>query len=166
MSEAVKVYTFEYELEDFETKEKLDSNKGEPLSIVAGAGTIIKGLEDEIVNMQVGESKQIVVKPEDGYGVYNDTLVETHPADNFKGIELSKGMVLYGNTEDGQTVQVMVKDFNSENVMVDFNHPFAGKILAFDMKITGIREATEEEAASGQIKSEGDSCCGSGCGCH
>lgn len=162
----VKVYTFEYELEDFDTKEKLDSNIGEPISIVAGSGSIIKGLEDEIVNMSVGESKEVVVKPENAYGIYNDSLIEVHPADNFQGIELSKGMVLYGNTEDGQTVQVQVKEFNSENVTVDFNHPLAGKTLAFAMKVTGIREATEEEAATGQIKSEGDSCCGSGCGCH
>jgi FKBP-type peptidyl-prolyl cis-trans isomerase SlyD len=160
------VYTFEYELSDFNTGEKLDSNVGqEPLSIVTGTGSIIKGLEEKLVDLKEGDEQKVVVKPEDGYGVYNDGMVETHNADQFKDIELEKGMVLYGSTEDGQTVQVSVKDFNDESVMIDFNHPLAGKTLVFDLKVLGLREATEKEASKGMVESD-ESCCGSGCGCH
>lgn len=166
MSAPSMVYTFEYELSDFNTGEKLDSNVGqEPLSIVTGTGSIIKGLEEKLVDLKEGDEQKVVVKPEDGYGVYNDGMVETHNADQFKDIELEKGMVLYGSTEDGQTVQVSVKDFNDESVMIDFNHPLAGKTLVFDLKVLGLREATEKEASKGMVESD-ESCCGSGCGCH
>ncbi|MFP4333395.1 MAG: peptidylprolyl isomerase [Campylobacterales bacterium] len=166
MSAPSMVYTFEYELSDFNTGEKLDSNVGqEPLSIVTGSGSIIKGLEEKLVDLKEGDEKKIVVKPEDGYGVYNEGMIEQHSADQFKDIELSKGMVLYGSTEDGQTVQVSVKDFDDDNVMIDFNHPLAGKTLVFDLKVLGLREASEDEATNGMIQSN-DSCCGSGCGCN
>lgn len=168
MSAPNMVYTFEYELSDFNTGEKLDSNVGqEPLSIVTGVGSIIKGLESRLVELKEGDSEKIVVKPEEGYGVYNEEMIEQHSADQFKDIELTKGMVLYGSTEDGQTVQVSVKDFDDESVMIDFNHPLAGKTLVFDLKVLGLREATEEESSSGVVdSSDSDSCCGSGCGCH
>lgn len=166
MSAKPRVFTFEYDLEDFNTKEKLDSNRGEPMSIMEGTNSIIKGLEGELVSMQVGESKKVVVKPEEAYGAYDESMIEVHPASNFQGIELSEGMILYGNTEDGQTVQVMVKEFNDESVTVDFNHPLAGRVLAFDMSLTGVREATDEELSTGQIGGDKESCCGSGCGCH
>lgn len=167
MSAPNMVYTFEYELSDFNTGEKLDSNVGqEPLSIVTGAGSIIKGLEDRLVELNEGDNEKIVVKPEEGYGVYNEGMIEQHSADQFKDIELTKGMVLYGSTEDGQTVQVSVKDFDNESVMIDFNHPLAGKTLVFDLKVLGLREASEEEATNGMTQSSDSDGCGSGCGCH
>jgi len=160
-----KVYTFEYELKDFDTKEELDSSNGEPISFVEGKGAIIKGLESEIVNMSEGESKNVVVKPENAYGVYDDSLLETHPKEQFAGIELKEGMVLFGNTEDGQTVQVSVKSYDGDSVTIDYNHPLAGKTLEFSMTLIGVRDATEQEANSGEVECA-DSCCGSGCGCH
>ncbi len=71
-------------------------------------------------------------------------------------------MSLYGQGEDGQTVQVTVTGFTDSEVTVDFNHPLAGKDLLFDVKITNIREATEDELATGAVG--GHACGTGGCG--
>ena len=79
-------------------------------------------------------------------------------------------MTLFGQGENGETVQVIVKDFNAEVVIVDYNHPLAGKELNFVVTILDAREATEKELACGLHHHEhhnGGGCCGGGgCGCH
>ncbi len=73
-------------------------------------------------------------------------------------------MVLYGQGQNGETVQVTVKSFSNESVVVDFNHPLAGKDLMFSVKVISAREATDEEIATGVVG--GDEHCGDGsCGC-
>jgi FKBP-type peptidyl-prolyl cis-trans isomerase SlyD len=167
-----RVVSIEYEMSDSATKEVLDSNKGmEPLSFIVGKGQIIAGLESKIQGMKAGEQADILVKPEDGYGEYNDELIQTLPAEQFAGIELEEGMPLYGQSEDGQTVQVMVKAFDDSEVTIDYNHPMAGVNMMFSLTVTDVREATEEELACGHVGGHGggEGCCGSGggsgCGC-
>ena len=60
-------------------------------------------------------------------------------------------MMLYGQGEDGQTTQVVVKDFNDTDVTIDFNHPLAGKDLVFDVIVTSERAATADEVATGEV---------------
>jgi FKBP-type peptidyl-prolyl cis-trans isomerase SlyD len=72
-------------------------------------------------------------------------------------------MTLYGQGENGETVQVTVKSFNDKEVTIDFNHPLAGKDLMFTVTVTSAREATEQEAATGQVESE--HCTDGSCGC-
>lgn len=163
---ATKVYTFEYDLRDFDTKELLDSSGKEPISFLAGVGAIIEGLEREIVKMSEGETKKVVIQPEDGYGLYDDSLLESHPREQFSGIELKEGMVLFGNTEEGETVQVSVKSFDDKEVIIDYNHPLAGRVLEFNMRLVGIRDATQEEIKNGEVANGSGCCCGSGCGYH
>jgi FKBP-type peptidyl-prolyl cis-trans isomerase SlyD len=82
-------------------------------------------------------------------------------------------MTLYGQGENGETVQVTVTSFDDKEVKVDFNHPLAGKDLMFSVTVISAREATAEEIASGQVgggHTHGDGSCGShgegeGCGC-
>ena len=74
-------------------------------------------------------------------------------------------MTLYGQSDNGQTVQVVVKEITETHVMIDYNHPLAGKDLEFDVTVTDTRDATEKEKHSGMVESE---CCGTGqggCGC-
>jgi FKBP-type peptidyl-prolyl cis-trans isomerase SlyD len=78
-------------------------------------------------------------------------------------------MTLYGQGEDGGTVQVTVKEVGDENVIIDFNHPLAGKDLMFTISINEIRDATAAEAMSGvpaENAVEQGGSCGTGCGCH
>ena len=159
-----KVYAIEYTVKNSKG-EVVDSNVGQaPLEFIAGQGQIIPGPEKELEKMEVGEEKKVVVKADEAYGQRNEEWVETLPKEQFEGIELQKGMTLYGQSPDGQTIAVIVADFNDTEVTIDYNHPLAGEDLTFDVKILGKREATLEELAGNQVGAGCD--CSSGCGCH
>ncbi len=122
------VVGIEYEVKEAGKSEILDTNKGaQPLEFIMGTGQIIKGLEKGLVGMSQNDSGDILVKAEDAYGEYNSEAIQTLPKEQFEGIDLQEGMTLYGQGENGETVQVTVKSFDDENVKVDFNHPLAGK---------------------------------------
>ncbi len=167
-----QIVSLEYEVKDGDTV--VDSNVGaEPLVFMFGKGQIIPGLEAGIQNMNIGEKGDLLVKAADAYGEYNADATQEVPKDQFAGIELTKGMSLYGQGEDGATVQVVVKDIKDDSVIIDFNHPLAGKDLMFAVTINNVRDASAEEAMTGvpaENKQEDDGCCGtgggSGCGCH
>ncbi len=159
------VVGIEYEVKEAGSNEIVDSNKGaQPLEFVTGKGQIIPGLEKALEGMNEGESADILVKAEDAYGEVNPEAVQTLPIEQFEGVDLKEGMTLYGQGEDGQTVQVVVKSFNDKEVTIDFNHPLAGKDLMFSVKVLSERDATDDEAATGQVG--GGESCGAGCGCH
>ena len=161
------VYGIEYTVKNSKG-EVVDSNKGQaPLEFIAGQGQIIPGLEKEVEKMNVGEEKTIVVKAEEAYGERNEEWVETLPKEQFEGIDLQKGMTLYGQSPDGQTIAVTVKDFNDKEVTIDYNHPLAGEDLTFDVKIITKREATPEEVLTGQVggNAHGGHCGSGNCGC-
>ncbi len=162
-----KVVSIEYELKDAKTGEVLDSNVGkEPLEYVSGKGQIIPGLESKVNEMNVGDKADIEVPASEAYGEVNPEATQTLPAEQFAGIELQEGMTLYGQGENGETVQVTVKSFDNESVTVDFNHPLAGKDLLFNVTLLSSRDATEDEIATGVVGGGQDSCgCGTGCGC-
>lgn len=164
-----RVISIEYTLNDAQTNEKLDSNVGQaPLEFISGMGQIIPGLEKEIINVTEGEKIDVMVKPEEGYGEYNQEAIQVLPKEQFSGIDLVEGMSLYGTSEDGQTVQVMVKNFTDDEVTVDYNHPMAGKTLMFSVAVLASREATAEEIQTGVvggIAAAAGGCCGGGsCG--
>ena len=163
------VVAIEYEVKESGTTEIVDSNKGaSPLEFITGKGQVIPGLENALVGMDKGESGDILVNASDAYGDVNPEAVQVLPKEQFDGIELAEGLVLYGQGEQGETVQVVVKAFTDEEVTVDFNHPLAGKNLMFTVTILDAREATADEAISGQVGGAADECCstGGGCGCN
>lgn len=160
-----QIVSIEYEVSDGE--KVVDSNiGGMPLVFMFGRGQIIPGLENAISNMSIGEKAEVLVKAEDAYGAYEAEAKQEVPRDQFAGIELEIGMTLYGQGEDGGTVQVVVQDIGDESVIIDFNHPLAGKDLVFLVGINNIREASTEEIMSGiPVENQHDACCGTGCGC-
>ena len=170
--EANQIVSIEYEVRDGDTV--VDSNVGgAPLVFMFGKGQVIPGLENGIVNMNIGEKSDVLVKPEDAYGELNPDAKQVVPKDQFAGIELAVGMTLYGQGEDGGTVQVIVQEIGEEEVTIDFNHPLAGKTLMFSVTVNNVRDASAEEVMTGvpaQNKQEDDACCGtgggSGCGCN
>ncbi len=163
------VVGIEYEVKQAGTTEVVDSNKGgAPLEFIIGKGQIIPGLENALVGMSQGESGDIMVAAADAYGDVNPEAIQTLPIEQFEGVDLVEGMTLYGQGQDGQTVQVTVKSFDDKEVNVDFNHPLAGKDLMFSVTVLSAREATADEVTSGVVggaHTSGGSC-GSGCGCH
>lgn len=165
-----QVVSIEYELTEAGQSDILDSNKGgAPLEFITGKSQIIPGLENQLKELSKGDSADIKVAATEAYGEYNPEAIDTLPREQFAGLELKEGLPLYGQSEDGQTVQVVVKSFDDENVTIDYNHPLAGKELMFSLSILDVREATADEVLSGQVgggQQHGDGSCGSGCGCH
>jgi FKBP-type peptidyl-prolyl cis-trans isomerase SlyD len=159
-----KVIGIEYSLKDANSGEQLDSNVGQPpLEFVSGKGQIIPGLESKLVEMGLNEEADVVVQPSEGYGEYNEEAVQTLPKEQFAGIELQQGMVLYGTGEQGETVQVVVKDFTDSDVTIDYNHPMAGRTLMFSVAIASLRDATAEEIETGVVGgAAAGGCCGGG----
>ena len=166
--ETNQIVSIDYEVSDGE--KVIDSNiGGTPLVFMFGKGQIIPGLESAIANMGIGEKSEVLVKASDAYGDYNEDARQEVPLEQFSGIDLEVGMSLYGQGEDGGTVQVTVKEIGSESVIIDFNHPLAGKDLSFVVLVNNIREASAEEIMSGvPTENRVDDHCGTGgggCGC-
>jgi len=160
------VVGIEYEVKEAGTTEVVDTNKGaEPLEFIIGKGQIIPGLENALVGMNAGESKDIMVPAAEAYGEVNEEAKQILPIEQFEGVDLKEGMTLYGQGENGETVQVTVTSFDDKEVNVDFNHPLAGKDLMFSVTVLSSREATADEISSGQVGGPSESC-GAGCGCH
>jgi len=164
------VVGIEYEVKEAGTTDVVDSNKGsgQPLEFIMGQGQIIPGLENALCGMSKDESGDIMVPAAQAYGEYNAEALQTLPIEQFEGVELKDGLTLYGQGEDGQTVQVTVKSFTDKDVNVDFNHPLAGKDLMFSVTVLSAREATADEISSGVVGGapEAGGSCGAGCGCH
>ncbi|EEZ92550.1 MAG: peptidylprolyl isomerase FKBP-type [Candidatus Parvarchaeum acidiphilum ARMAN-4] len=112
-----------------------DSNEGkEALSFEVGAGRIIKGFDDAVIGMKIGESKSITVKPEEAYGERHEEMVIKLPKTQFQGEEIKEGMMVSSNNG----MQATVVSVNENDVTLDFNFPLAGKTLKFDIKIVAI----------------------------
>jgi FKBP-type peptidyl-prolyl cis-trans isomerase SlyD len=166
MKTVSKVLAIEYSLIDANTKEELDSNIGmAPLEFITGMGQIIEGLEQQLVDMEVNENADVLVKPNEGYGEYNEEAIQTLPKEQFAGIDLVEGMSLYGTGENGETIQVSVKSLGEDDVTIDYNHPMAGRDLMFNVTLISSRDATDEELQTGVVGGLDamDSCgCGTG----
>ncbi len=160
-----KVVGIEYTVKDASTGEVVDSNVGgAPLEFITGKNQIIPGLEKKIKEMSAGEEADILVKAEEAYGQKDENAVQKLPREQFEGIDLKKGMTLYGQGENGETVQVTVVDFDDKEVTIDFNHPLAGKDLMFNVKVVSERDATAEEVMTGQVQKD-EHCDSGSCGC-
>ncbi len=126
--------TFSYEgkIEDGSTFHTLDE---EPLAVEIGSGSLVKGLEEELIGMQVGEEKEFKVSPEKGYGVENPEMVQTVEAKVFEGTDITPepGMIL--KTPHGNCHVVQVQD---DKVEISYNHPLAGKTLDYKVKVVNI----------------------------
>jgi len=146
-----RVITMFYELKDADTGEILEGNIGEEaVKFITGFGQIVEKLEEAVLEMKDGEERTVRVSAAEGVGEYDATAVQSVPKEQFAGIELVEGMELFGEGEDGHTVRVTVKAIGESEVMVDFNHPYAGKTLEFAVKVAENRPATADEIAMGR----------------
>lgn len=118
----------------------VDSNvDAEPLEFTFGAGQIIPGLESRIAQMSEGEQADVTVPAAEAYGEYNEEAMQKLPKEQFDGIELAVGLPLQGQGPDGNPIQVVVKEILDNEVVIDFNHPLAGKDLDFNINILSIK---------------------------
>ncbi len=134
----------------------IDTSAGQdPLAFILGMGNIIPGLERAFIGKKKGDSFQVRVKPEEGYGERDEALVEVVPRTQFSGIkDLRPGMQLQAQTDDEVMVVTVVK-LTDKEVTVDANHPLAGKTLNFDVAVVDVRTATQEELSHGHVHGVG-----------
>jgi FKBP-type peptidyl-prolyl cis-trans isomerase SlyD len=146
-----KVVTFHYVIKDKETGEVIEDSKehGEPAKVLFGRNLLLEGLEKGMMGMEEGERRTIEVKPEEGYGEVDPELIQKVPREYFGDIKLERGMLLRAQTPDGQIIDLRVVDFDDQNVIVDLNHPLAGKTLIFEVEVLKVRDATPDELEHG-----------------
>jgi FKBP-type peptidyl-prolyl cis-trans isomerase SlpA len=105
----------------------------EPLNVTLGQGQLIKGFENGLLGMSVGESKSIEIESEDAYGEYLEYLIQEVPLEQMPG-DVEVGTQLFSQTEMGP-VNFVVKEIKEMTVVLDANHPLAGKKLVFDLQL-------------------------------
>jgi FKBP-type peptidyl-prolyl cis-trans isomerase SlyD len=124
-------------------KEQVESSVGkEPLEFVYGDHSLIPGLEKGIEGMKVGEEKTITVDPKDAYGEIDPKAIKEFPITSLpKSPEPKIGMVLQAQAPDGETFPAVISELKGDKVILDFNHPLAGKQLTFKVKILDVSDA-------------------------
>lgn len=149
------VATFHYTLTDA-TGKVIDSSDGRaPLSYLQGAGNIVPGLEKEMAGKQQGDVFNVVVAPEEGYGMPNPMMIQVVPREAFQGVEtLEVGMEFQAQTPQGP-MSVAIAKLDGDEVTVDGNHPLAGQTLHFAVEVTEVRDASLEELTHGHVHGPG-----------
>ena len=126
----------------FENGTVFDSSEGKsPLTFTAGEGQVIKGFDNAVLGMKVGEEKNVTIPPQDAYGERNASLVQEVPLSAFgnNSDKLQVGMQIgITNPQTGQQFPATVTKIEGDNVTLDMNPPLAGKTLVFDIKVVKI----------------------------
>ena len=136
-----KEVSIEYSLR-LEDKSVVDTNVGgEPLTYTQGEQQIISGLESEVEGMAAGESKAVTVPPERGYGVVDAAAFREVDNNHVPEGARVVGAKLQGRNANGQSVYARVAQVKKDCVVLDYNHPLAGKTLYFEVKVLEIKEA-------------------------
>ena len=120
--------------------ETFDSSQGrEPLEFTLGTGQVIKGFDEGVKGMNVGDKKTVEINAGDAYGEKDERNVIEFPKEQFPPeMNPQPGMQLMLNSGDGQQIPVMVTEVKEESVVLDANHPLAGKDLVFDIELVEI----------------------------
>ena len=137
--------------------ELLDTSEGQgPLQFLAGCDNIISGLENEMLGMEIGDSKNVVVQPADGYGEFDEEAFMDVPRKDFPSdMKVEVDAELTVRDDEGNARYARVDGIENETVRLDFNHPLAGAKLHFNVKVVALREPTEEELAHGHVHDAG-----------
>ena len=129
-----------------------ESEEDDPLVYLHGYDNISPGLERALHGLRVGDEKDITVTPDEAYGPRDpENVEEVSLTDLPLDFTPEEGMVLEVQDEDGNVYVAQVQQVTEETVTLDFNHPMAGKTLRFQVRITNLREPTEEELDHGHV---------------
>lgn len=136
--------------------EIVDSSEGqEPLEFLQGHSNIISGLEREMLGMKIGESKDVVVQPAEGYGEIDPEAFIEVPKNEFpEHIPVEAGTELQVDNEEGEPVYARIEKIENNVVELNFNHPLAGKELHFSVTVLALREPSKEELDHGHVHQE------------
>jgi len=111
----------------------------EPLKFEVGAGTIIKGFDDALIGMEKGDEKTITLQPADAYGERDPQLLKVVPRSQLpEGEEPKEGMMLLMGLPNGAKIPVKIVEVGDDTVTLDLNHPLAGNVLHFKIKVVDV----------------------------
>ncbi|WP_373058325.1 peptidylprolyl isomerase [Zunongwangia sp. H14] len=114
--------------------------RGEPIEFTLGQGQLIPGFEKGLIDMKVNEKKTVNIPKEEAYGEPREELVqEVQKSQLPEDIKPEVGMGLVSKSPDGREMNLVVKDVKEETIVVDGNHPLAGKDLVFDLEVVEIK---------------------------
>lgn len=140
-------------LDDGTVFDSTEQHNGEPLEFVVGAHEVIPGFEKAVIDMEIESEKSFHLSVEDAYGVADPQLVQEIPREKINVKDLKIGMMLGIQLPSGHHIPATVKEIDDKKVLLDMNHPLAGKALNFKLKLQAI---TEENVNI-------ESSCGCGC---
>ncbi len=162
-----------------ENGEKFDSSldSGETFKFQVGAGMVIKGFDDAVIGMEIGEKKKFEVTPEEGYGHKDEKHVFEVEKKMFpEGAEINPGIMFEMHSQEGHAIPVVVAEVKEDTVVLDANHPLCGQNLTFEIELmeTGVEvpeyhdhhgggcccdEDGDEETSSCCTSSKKGNCC-------
>lgn len=136
-----KQVTLEYTLK-LDDQSVVDSNVGgEPLKVTQGSHQLIPGVEKQLEGMAVGEKKKFAVAPAEGYGTVDPKAFQEVDKKMVPTDARKVGMQLEGKTADGKKVYPRISEVKPSTIVLDFNHPLAGKTLHFDVQVLDVAQA-------------------------
>lgn len=117
-----------------------DSSQGkDPLEFQVGSGMVIKGFDDGVMGMTIGDKKTLNIPAEEAYGDKNDEMLVEFPKEQFPpDMKPAVGMQLNMTNGDGHVIPVVITEVKEETVLLDANHPLAGEALVFDIELVEI----------------------------
>ena len=127
----------------FDDGNEFDSSysRGEPISVEVGKGQVIKGFDNALVSMSVGDVKKVSLQPEEAYGdVIPQAFVNVQKTGFPENYEFNEGNVVPLTAPTGQQMQGLISEVKDDSVIVNLNHPLAGKSLNFDIELIEIEK--------------------------
>jgi peptidylprolyl isomerase len=118
-----------------------DSSKkhDQTLDFEVGSGQLIKGFDEALIGMKIGETKNVTLKPEEAYGEHNQQLIQEVPKEAAKNIpDPKEGMIIGLQGPQGQNLQATITKVEEETITFDLNHPLAGKTLNFEITVESV----------------------------
>ena len=122
---------------------------GKPLEFSVGSGMVIKGFDDAVMGMEKGQEKEVTIQPADAYGDIKPDMMKKVPREQLpKEQEPKAGMMLVIGLPDGQQIPAKIAEVTDKEVTLDLNHPLAGKVLKFKIKVVEVGKGGAEKADS------------------
>ncbi len=147
-----RVVSFEYTLRNKNGDVLDQSEAGNPLSYIHGHGQLIPGVEKNLLGKGAGDALRFVVPPAEGYGEYDPEAQQQVDKSAFPpGMPVEAGQQFLATDQSGAQRPVRISNVEGDTVTIDLNHPLAGEDLDFDVKVTDVREATQEELEHGHV---------------
>lgn len=128
----------------FDSGEVVDSNfDKDPATFKVGDGSLLPGFERVLFGLKTGDKRSFEIPPEQGFGTPNEQNLQVMPRNQFDSMELDYGVLVIFKDAAGGEMPGVIKEFDEQEVTVDFNHPLAGKVITFEVDIIRVQNSTQ-----------------------